>query len=416
MSAAVATREARALVWARTGIIVAFIGSFVRPGFVQLGMLLLIVGLLRLPTLGARLRRVLLEPLPRAALLLLFVLALATAWSSAPWSLRLGELWHWRTLLLLVLCLAVFDSREWKVWLVVAIVVAALLGSAAAWITWALDFRVFKIHPAGTVLRDGVTQGMTFAVAAYLAAIVALNEDWLDRRLRWLLLVAAALLVASLMFVTAGRSAQLALLIMLAFSVLALLRGAARVVILVALPLGFAAAILIAPMATERFERGWIEYQQQDQLDDVTSVGMRTVIWRLSAQLIQERPLLGWGTGGFRSAYAQRAAATQTGWRATPVDEPHNQYLSIQAQAGVLGTLAFAWFLIAAWRHPAPRPYRICALAILAAWVATSLLNSHFESFTEGHMIAILLGCLLAEEDPATGQASAPATAAATAS
>jgi O-antigen ligase len=255
---------------------------------------------------------------------------------------------------------------------------------------------------------------MTFAVAAYLAVIVALNEHWLDRRLRWLLLAAAAMLVTSLMFVTAARSGQAALLVMLVFSALTMLRGTARLAATVALPLCFAAAVLISPMATERFERGWQEFRQQEQLDRVTSVGMRTVIWRLTAQLIGERPLLGWGTGGFAQAYAERAAATQTGWRATPVEEPHNQYLSMQAQAGVAGTLAFAWFLVAAWRQRAPQPYRGAALAILAAWAVTSLANSHFESFTESHMIAILLGCLLARETPAPDQPSAVVAAAAT--
>jgi O-antigen ligase len=265
------------------------------------------------------------------------------------------------------------------------------------------------------VLRDGVTQGMTFATAAYLALVVALNEHGLDRRLRWLLLAAAALLVTSLMFVTAGRSAQIGLLVMLAVTAAVMLQGAMRVAALAALPVFFAAMVVIAPMATERFERGWAEFSRQERLDHVTSVGIRTVIWRLTAQLIEERPLLGWGTGGFKPAYAQRAAATQTAWRATPVDEPHNQYLSIQVQAGVLGTLAFAWFLLAAWRQPAPTPYRIFALAILAAWATTSLANSHFESFTESHMIAILLGCLLAREDAPTGQPSAASTAATTA-
>ena len=59
-----------------------------------------------------------------------------------------------------------------------------------------------------------------------------------------------------------------------------------------------------------------------------------------------------------------------------------------------------------AWHHHQ-------TLALLAAWCTTSLFNSHFQTFNEGHLIALLLGALLA---PASVQgetqlASAPSTA-----
>jgi membrane associated rhomboid family serine protease len=66
--------------------------------------------------------------------------------------------------------------------------------------------------------------------------------------------------------------------------------------------------------------------------------------------------------------------------------------------------------MMGAARQAAPQPYRGCALALLAAWCATSLFNSHFQTFNEGHLIALVLGALLA---PGQGQAaaSAPSTA-----
>jgi len=392
-------RERRALAWARSGAIVAFIGSFTLPPFANWGLGILLIAFLRLPSARARLQAVLREPLPRAALVLLAVMAVATLWSNAPWSARFSHWWSWRTLLAIPLCMAVFDRREWKVRLVLAAVPVALLGSAAAWATWALDYKVFAIHPAGTVLRNGVTQGLAFAVCAYLAVVVGLTERWLDRRLRLALLAAAGLLVINLLFVTAGRSAQVGLVIMALVTALALLRGRARVAVLVALPVTLVLGVLIAPMAKERFARGWHELTDEANLQGVTSVGMRAVTWRISARMIEERPLLGYGTGGFASEYAPRAKQSQTGWRATAVEDPHSQYLSIQLQAGVIGTLAFAWFLLAAARQRAPLPYRVCAVALLASWAATSLVSSHFETFNEGHMITLLLGCLLAKEN-----------------
>ncbi len=405
-----AAREARALAWSRGGAIVAFIGAFTVPTIANLGVAALVIGFAFLPSAGARLRAVLRGPLPRAALVLLAVMALATLWSSAPWRVRADHLWGWRTLLVMVLCLAVFDSREAKVRLVLAAVPVTLIGSAAAWVTWALDYQVFPIHPAGTVLRDGVTQGLAFAVCAYLATVVALSEGALDRRLRLALLCATGLLVTSLMFVTAGRSAQIALVVMAIVTALALLRGRARIAVIVLAPVVFVLGVLIAPMAKERFLLGWTEYRTEAQLDRVTSIGIREVIWRLTARMIEERPLLGFGTGAFANEYTARARQTQSGWRATPVEDPHSEYLSIQVQAGVLGTLAFAWFLLAAARQRAPMPYRACAIAVLASWATTSLASSHFETFNQSHMIAVLLGCLLGAEDQAPSVRSTAAS------
>lgn len=410
---AAASREARALLWARSGAIVAFIGTLITPPLANLGLALLLFGFARLPSARARLRAVLREPLPRAALVLLAVLALATLWSSAPWPARLSHLWTWRTLLVMILCLAVFDSRAWKIRLVVAIVTLGLLASAVAWTTWALDYRIFPIHPAGTVLRNGVTQGLAFAVGAYLAVVVALREATLDRRLRLTLLLAAGLLAINVFFVSAGRSAQIGLLVMSLVTTLVALRGRTRVVLVVLLPTLFVLGVLVAPMAKDRFLLGWHEVKAERSLSNVTSMGIRLEAWRLTARMIAERPWLGFGTGAFAPEYAKRAAATQTGWRATPMEDPHNQYLSLQVQAGVLGTLAFAWFVLAIARQPAPLPYRVCAIAITASWTTTSLVFSHFETFDQSHMIAVLLGCLLAQEtdQPASARSTAAATA-----
>jgi O-antigen ligase len=410
-------REEFLLTAARTCTLIALVGAFTNPIAANWGAGLMLLAFACLPTAGARLRSVLRDPLPRAALLLLAVLALSMLWSAAPWSERFAHFWSWRTLLALIVSNAVFDSRAWKLRLVLTLVAATLIGAVAAWITWALDYRVFPIHPAGSVLRDGVTQGLAFAVGAFLAAVTALFEVGLAPRLRIALIGAAVALAASLFFVTAGRSAQIGVMVMTVAAALLLLQGRSRGIALVAIPVVFAAGVLLAPMAKERFALGWQEAMRVTSAADGGSVGFRLLLWRETAGLIAERPLLGYGSGGFAPAYNERVTRKYTDWRRRQGTDPHNQYLWIQARAGVLGTLAFAWFLLAAARQRAPEPWRAAALAILAMWCTTSLANSHFESFNEGHMIALLLGCLLARESDRRDQSdSARNTTASTSS
>ena len=42
--------------------------------------------------------------------------------------------------------------------------------------------------------------------------------------------------------------------------------------------------------------------------------------------------------------------------------------------------------------------FGVIGIALLLAWSLTSLFSSHFHTFNEGHLIAILLGVCLARE------------------
>jgi membrane associated rhomboid family serine protease len=42
-------------------------------------------------------------------------------------------------------------------------------------------------------------------------------------------------------------------------------------------------------------------------------------------------------------------------------------------------------------------------LSLFLAWLATSLFNSHFQTFAEAHLIGLVLGVLLASEMPPYG-------------
>jgi uncharacterized membrane protein YadS len=58
----------------------------------------------------------------------------------------------------------------------------------------------------------------------------------------------------------------------------------------------------------------------------------------------------------------------------------------------------------------------VVGIALLLAWCLTSLFSSHFHTFNEGHLIAILLGvCLARESAQPTQSRSAELTAVRTA-
>jgi O-antigen ligase len=139
--------------------------------------------------------------------------------------------------------------------------------------------------------------------------------------------------------------------------------------------------------------------ENAEQSAKLTSGGIRVVMWRNAWQIISEHPVLGVGTGSFKTAYARRVEGTP-GWQATLTGDPHNQYLKIWAEQGVFGLLAILAFLVLALMNPGITPYRELGVAVLLAASASSLVNSHFSTFFEGRMSFFWLGALLSAPIP----------------
>jgi O-antigen ligase len=301
--------------------------------------------------------------------------------------------------LLLTVCLVLFDEVAARRRALIAFIAVAVLAAVFSFWTWSQGVYVGPHHPdlPGTVLRNPVTQGMGFAAACFLAVMLALRDPGIDRRLRFALVAAAVLLAANLVFVTSGRTGHLLLLILLGVAAVQLLSGWRRAAAIAVLPLLAALALSASSVLQTRF--GMMVDELRDPLasENISGMGIRVVMWKVSAQMAAEQPLLGYGMGGFPAAYESAIKqSAYTGWAATPTLDPHNQYLLVQLQAGLLGTAAFAWFLLTGFRSRGPDPWRAAGRAMLLGWCASALATSVFTAFAESHLLMPLLGILLA--------------------
>jgi O-antigen ligase len=379
------------------------IGAVSSPPVGVAGSALMLVAFALVPDARERLARALREPLGRGWLALVAALLVATAVGaiqSSP-ALAVRGLFDWRHLLLLPVALAVFDTRASRIRFALVLVATAVVGAAASLAAVGVGYSRNELF-AGIVLRNPVTQALTFSIGALLAGTLAATQKGWARHWRLLLALVALLLVAQLVFLQSGRSGFVALAVSAAVAVVLLLRGRARLVALIVLPLAVAAVFAASPNLKQRFGLAVAELRSADQLPEYSSMGIRVIIWRTSAEVIAERPLLGYGLGGFPAAYAARIKSKYSeGWRSLPAADPHNQYLFLWAEAGVLGLLGFAALLAGAFRQGADDPLRAVGLGLLAAWCVNSLFSSHFQTFNEGHLIAVMLGAFLARSPEA---------------
>jgi O-antigen ligase len=153
-----------------------------------------------------------------------------------------------------------------------------------------------------------------------------------------------------------------------------------------------------AEKSRNRIIEGIQEMTQPRSSGDPGSMGVRTYWWKHSIEMIKKNPVLGIGTGAF-AVGLDSEIKDLSGPAATRTNDPHNQFLKILVEQGVIGFLALlAVILSAFFAKNVSQPYRMIGLTVLVGWCATSLANSHFSTFHEGHFIWFWLGAMLASE------------------
>jgi O-antigen ligase len=336
---------------------------------------------------------------PMVAMSLLFgaCLIVATFYGPAPRAEAISMITGWRRLLLLPIAAGLFNESEWKtrtLWIFIVVLDLAALVSYGLLLT---HTHIANLGPAISV-RNYVTQSMTFSVGVFSAAMLLKQSNVLSSSRKGFLLVSILLLASNALFVMMGRSAYLVMAVCgvaYALSFLPKERFGIKHLAAVVLPImAVCIAVLLVPISRDRLQLALNQAEHYQTEPGVTSVGIRIIFLKNTLKIIEKHPLFGVGTGGFRVAYEQQVADVK-GWQATSTTDPHNQFLKIFAEEGIVGLAIFLAFIASAFWQPVAEPFRILGLGVLCGWCATSLFNSHFSTFSEGRFIFVWCGIML---------------------
>ena len=401
------TQRFNPLLVARILVILALVTLMRSPALANLFLVLLLVVALGSGAIRQRIARTWQQPMVKGSALLLLLLAAGILYSASGWREGLNQLWAWRTLGFMAIAAALFDDVHWKRIALRTFAGVTALGALAVVLMSIQQTVASGQHfpVAVTLFRNYATQGMTFT-----AALVACGALWRVENGRWRRLwgASALLLLVATTVVTEGRSGYLVLLAAAAAFVLgsllqmglSLTRALAGALAIAGLGL---ALVTASPVARQRIDLALTEMRNyESQVEEGTSMGLRVYFWRDAVTLISERPVFGWGTGSYAKVQGQLVVG-RSGASAMPTTDPHNQYLKIAAENGLVGLGIFLVFLVSLLRQQPSGSYRLAGLAVLAGWCATSLASSHFSTFQEGHLLALFLGITLAAESATRG-------------
>ncbi|MDA8362484.1 MAG: O-antigen ligase family protein [Gammaproteobacteria bacterium] len=335
------------------------------------------------------------HPVALAVLALFAMIAVGGLYGSGPMSETINYGGKYIDLLFLVLLIPLFGDLRIRRYGLNAFIAAMLLTLALSYL---LALRllppsswIWGKPTDAAIFKDHITQNILMAYLAYLCAIRARSAATRGARNTWIIL--AVLAVYDVLFLVQGRSGYLALGVLVLYFAYDWTgwRGLAIAAVstLMIGGIGYLASATLHRRVDGviRHVRGW-----RHGHDLHTSIGLRMSFLPNSLAIIRRHPVFGVGTGGFVQAYARQIRGTDS----PMTDNPHNQYLLIMIELGVVGLVLLLNLFYAQWRAAAdltPDDRRL-ARALVLTFASGCLVNSLLIDNTE-RLFYMWLGALL---------------------
>ncbi len=367
------------------------------------------------------------HPFALATLILCAVIFLGASYSNAPSDEIRRALTKYSRLLYAPIAIAVLTDARWRRRALFAWMLAMLLTLALSYlhVFWAFPFGKSRLpHELDDhfVFKHHITQNVMMSVFF----VAAFAEAWrcrLDGKQTargWMWVAVAAAAAVNILYFVHGRAGYVTLLVnVIVITVLAFvaardtrLRLAAAAMVAIAV-----IAATASDMVRERLHTAFSEVESSQEQGINTSIGQRIEYASKSIELVQARPVLGWGAGSYAMEYCRIAKSPE--WCKIGSYNPHNQFLFFAVQFGGLGLIALvAWLITAGWvMRKLPLDDKLVGYSLLATLLVHCMLDSPLFIVTEGTWYPLMLGIFAAGvycKDQALSSADAASATAST--
>jgi O-antigen ligase len=336
----------------------------------------------------------------KVIILLAFLLAIGVAmlWAEqAPWGERLEEWWSWRKLILFPMVFSVFQARQSKYLVLWSVVFISSIFMMLSWLGVAGLIELDR--PPDYLLENDVTQGIMFSAGAFFLWMLMreMTFSFWGKLISWALIFG---LISNILVLLPGRSGYVFLIVVSGTALWVHFNRWKWIASVIGVGI-ITVTLIMSSVTRDAIMQGITEVQTvSDDNAEFSSMGIRMVMWENSIEMIRSNPLLGTGTGDYRHVYADLVRDVP-GWRGRLVEDPHQQYLHIWSEHGLIALGLLLLFLAMSaksaleMRHGSYSNFGYIALAILLATALNGLVNGHFSSFVEGRLFWIIFAAML---------------------
>ncbi|WP_163339219.1 O-antigen ligase [Desulfopila sp. IMCC35008] len=256
-------------------------------------------------------------------------------------------------------------------------------------ISYGIYFSILPEFKYGNSIIHHISHSFFMALLGFWALQRSMDAG--RYRYLWAMLFVATLI--NLIFINHGRAGMVLVVLL---SLLTIIQRCTPKVILI----GF---LLLAGLITGIFYTSEnVQTRAIDAYDEIThyhpgrsrtSLGMRFDWWTNSIDLIKQAPITGHGTGSYETVQKEIKKK-----RTKSTDNPHNEYLFIGVQVGLMGLFTFLALL--GWQFALsfklPHRERHLVQGVVIAMAAGCIANSFLFDSQQGHFYAFLSSVLLA--------------------
>lgn len=247
-------------------------------------------------------------------------------------------------------------------------------------------------YTVGAVFKSHIKTSYFMAVAAFMVLVYFLAD--MPKR-AWLIVVIVAML-HYLFFLSAGRIGHLTLFVLGVVLAWRLWRVKGLLVSVIALGLLFVLAYQFSTVFSNRIDllkQDWAFYQEGGRLKE-SSLGSRIQFAKSSLEIYAMNPIFGIGTGAYANAYEQ----FHQGEKTLLTVNPHNEYLRMMVESGVLGLIALLALFLRQWHLTSylPNKPKDIAQCVLMSFYVGCLLNSWLADFTEAYFYCLFTAVMFA--------------------
>jgi O-antigen ligase len=321
------------------------------------------------------------------ALLLFADVIIAVSYSSADLKPALAGLNKYRELLLLFILPAFFQTENLrqKTWYV--FITASVITLFSSYIIYLNPFDLFNPEKTND---PSIKSRITHSIFMSFFAFYCLHEAIEKKPQQFIYLSLFLLATVNLFFIVSGRSGQLSFIALTLLFAVQRLNKKQAFLVSIALSI-FLAVFFQFSDNSERIYEGISEsrnYLQFNSGGNDTSMGLRLAFWKNTLKIISGNIWFGHGTGSFAIEYAKVINHSEH-----LTANPHNEYLMIWAQLGLIGLGLFLAFLYSQYRYSfgLTQPDRGLAQGLLLSLVINCFFNASFIDFSEGYWYAMIM-------------------------
>lgn len=352
--------------------------------------------------LEKKLKIIIAHPLAQSALLLFGVFLLGACYSTAPRADILVMLNKMAKLLYIPFLLPLMQEEKWRRAAFFAFCSAMLLSFGLSFVKISVGLPFGEHFHENCAFRNSIFTNLMMAFASFMAGHYFL--DSLKSAKRWVSVGWFSVLVSFVFYVcfmSGGRSGYavfIALWLLLSLQRLGLKGlGWGLMGLIALLSLAFAGSTTFRDRLALALEN--VEQYQKGNSD--TSVGARLEFATQSWELAQQRLGFGFGTGAFKENYQKHVQAKDL----VPTSNPHNEYLNILVQVGLVGLALFLrmFFVLFKSSFQLPALEKYFAQGVGLAFLTGCVANSWLMDLTSGYffvmMAAFCFGALVVKRD-----------------